>query len=1230
MRDLHLAVVGLALLLGMVAAWNVPLNEPTYFSRPATSGATPVEAAHSRGRFRSPLFEDVTARAGIFASHQQVGDRLLGLHEALGAGACILDFDGDGLVDIFFLAGSGEHRYHGRVQWWQQDRHDVLYRNRGDGRFEDVSLRAGFHDAIWGTGCAAGDLDNDGDPDLVVTGYRVLKLYRNDGGGGFKEELLEVELPSDYLGTSISLADFDNDGLLDVYVTGYVAYRQGQKRLEVQAGFEPSIHPDFNPALFDSRRNLLLHNSGGLDFREIGQPLHADDASGRGLASWWEDLDGDARPDLVIVNDKGSPNRVMLSGGESGFREAGGTLGLASAVPTMAVVSLMRTDRSPEQMFLMSTPASYPLLLFRREQKGFRDVARELGLDAPEQMGTHGWGIAVADFDNDGDQDIYVANGHLAADESAPKQALGQPDGVWLGEPQGGFVACGADCLAFTPDRLSARSALTADFDNDGLPEILVTHNNGPPKLLRNSRTGGHWIGISLEGTGKVNRDGIGARVRVSADGHWFEKVVQPAAFLGQNDRRLLFGLGNVEGPVSVTVEWPDGSFARFSEVPVDRYVEIVKDETAPSFPPSNNRDEQQGLRQPTMLAGFRSPVKVAEIAGWLRAHSESRDEAIQLLVEMASSPNDKVRKAVIPVLEKATEPRLASALYAQLDSESPLLRAAAVAAVGRREEEYSIRWLLRGLSDASSEVRCAAAAAFGFFFREEEAMVNSKRLAISRLLELLEDPDPGVVGCAVDALAEAEDYRALRPLLNLLQNHPLVDVRRRAIRALGLLREKEALAAVLAILKDRGRDQGERVQAVIALPRLGFDSVRDLIASLFENAGPSDAKVDLKMLAALLRSPEGTTVAPEDVVDPVLSWAEARRPRKAEVLAALFGVAEMTDPSQGPRFKALAKSYVGHPDATVRRAAMGVWYRFAEDVSERRDCLRRGMADSSASVRLASYELAERLGVGIPLTEDETVEVDGMLLDAQTRWWMATRSEWASEKLREVVSSKELGERLRTKLLMRLWKLDPNAVLELNLPDAAVHSRSIQRQLRRLASIRSQPVAKRIDVARAILAAPDLSDEVFGVVLRTLSEKPTVRGFRVMVEHLAGRKHLSRKEWVAVRRILPRFQRVAAPTSLTALLRKHRDAIGDVVLEMVARLPRGRSVLMEIASAGGDETLRFRALRMSYRIDRQWTLERLGARVGRERETGIDASPVAAVDVDADDMRRARTNATP
>jgi hypothetical protein len=601
--------VGAVVLVAVAVA--VPLAGCGGRDRPAgpTSPAVPGGSPPGVTDEGPDLFEDVTARSGVVFSYrngEEVDPPHLSILESLGGGLAAFDFDGDGLLDLFLVGGG---------HFGGKDNQDILghpcklFRNTGGFKFEDVTDKAGLTalagDKPWfySHAAAAGDFDNDGFPDLLVTGYRHVALLHNvpDGKGGRKFEDVTAKAGLDKgvtWATSAGWADFDGDGFADLYVCQYVDWRFGSPRTHPTDCFyskdenNKEIRDVCPPKKFDGLQALVFRNTGGGAFENVtataGIKAGGPGVS-KGLGVVVVDVNADGKPDVYAANDT-VPNFLYVNKSTRGkilFEELGMQAGVAldgGASPNGSMgtdagdpfgsgkPSLFCTNYENELHALYDNAST-------RDRAFFIYSTPRSGMAALGQKFV-GWGTGFVDLDHDGWEDVVIANGHAIR---YPKTAdRSQKPVIMRNVGEGQFrIASGRGGSYFTKPHLGRGIAL-ADFDNDGKVDVAICNTNEPVAVLRNvAPAGNHWAGFTLKGA--KNADVVGARVRLTAGGKTQTRFAKGGgSYASTPDRRLVFGLGTADKIDKLTVEWPDGSSQDFSGVPTDKYLVLTQGEKEP------------------------------------------------------------------------------------------------------------------------------------------------------------------------------------------------------------------------------------------------------------------------------------------------------------------------------------------------------------------------------------------------------------------------------------------------------------------------------------------------------------------------------------------------------------------------------------------------------------------------------------------------------------------------
>jgi hypothetical protein len=524
---------------------------------PFPAGAAPTIPAGP-----DDLFEDVTSRAGIRFVHRLADGHMDDLIEAVGAGAAWFDADGDGRLDLF-LAQQARRGDVGDARETSR-----LYRNRGDGTFEDATGRSGLGVSDHVFGALALDFDADGAQDLYLLIDGRNRLFRNRGDGTFEDVTDRAGVGSPSCSIAGAVLDADGDGRLDLYVGNYVAFDPSYRKY-----YAPDAFP--GPLAFPAQPDVLYLNRGDGTFRDATTDCGlAVTPSGRamGVTAWDYDVDG--RTDLFVANDA-SASFLFHNEGGGRFVEHGLAAGVAYAFNGEAAAAMAGAvgdfdgDGLPD---LHLTDAAYGSLYRNLGGGRFQDrvIASGLGGLCGQYVS---WGGGFADFDDDGVLDLFVADGDL-------HHPTGRPDLLLRGKGDGTFEDAGAKGGAYFRAELLSRGAAIADFDDDGRMDVLVTTIGDRAVLLRNrgaART--HWLTLDLRGP-RGNPTGLGAIATVETGG---KKSVQVATgqtgYLTQGDPRLHFGLGGVARVDRVEVRWPDGSRQELVAPPVDRIVRVAHGE---------------------------------------------------------------------------------------------------------------------------------------------------------------------------------------------------------------------------------------------------------------------------------------------------------------------------------------------------------------------------------------------------------------------------------------------------------------------------------------------------------------------------------------------------------------------------------------------------------------------------------------------------------------------------
>jgi len=526
-----------------------------------------LAAAEQPGSMR---FEDATQKAGIRFEHSFGAQQLGSLLESTGAGAVWFDYNNDGYQDLYVVSGkpleAGIHPYPLR-KMPDHPPHNHLYRNNRDGSFTDVTAQAGVSSDLYSMAAIAADYDNDGNEDLLVTGYGRVILYRNRGDGTFDDatEKAGLHVPGWSIGSA--WLDYDRDGCVDLFVGRYVKFDPAYR-----AFYPADNYP--GPLDYPAETNLLFHNNCDGTFSDVSAKSGIAGFKGRAMGAAAADFDRDGYPDIYVANDK-TQNFLFRNQHDGTFREVAVEAGVAygqNGENTSAMGPVFADFDGDGKIDLWISDSKYNRLYRNAGKLQFEDMTATAGIS---QLAAQyvSWGTAAHDFDNDGLPDLFITHGgliHMVPQEHSIFRNLGKWKFQDVSSTAGAFFA------AKTAVKTVGRGAAFADYDNDGRMDAFIVNLGSSAVLLRNtSPGGGHWLGVKLIGK-KSNRDGIGAQVEVVAGGvHQIRERVAGSGYLSQDDARIHFGLGKSAVIEKLTVTWPSGTVQTLDNVAADRVLAI-------------------------------------------------------------------------------------------------------------------------------------------------------------------------------------------------------------------------------------------------------------------------------------------------------------------------------------------------------------------------------------------------------------------------------------------------------------------------------------------------------------------------------------------------------------------------------------------------------------------------------------------------------------------------------
>jgi hypothetical protein len=562
-----------------------------------------------------PWFEEITARAGLSFSHDAGPTGRYLIPAQMGSGAALFDYDNDGRLDIYLIqnAGPGSSSV------------NKLFHQQTDGGFKDVSAGSGLDVAGFGMGVAAGDVNNDGRTDVLLTEYGAVRLFLNQGGGKFSDVTLAAGLDNPRWATSAAFVDYDCDGWLDLVVGNYLDYDPTQKCTDAKGA------PEFcGPHGFPGLVTKLFHNLGTASRKPETRNAKRDQtptaatprfddvtissglarAPGPALGVLCADFDGDHWPDIFLADD-GKPNRLFMNQRNGAFTEEAALRGVAynamgGTAGNMGVGIGDMDGNGMFDLFVTHLSEEYHALWMQQPRGFFLDRMAPAGLTQQGWHGT-GFGVAFVDFDHDGAPDLAWVNGLVKRGKQSGRVAPGVPpfwadyaqrSQLFANDGKGNFHDVSMSNPAFSGQAIVGRGLAYGDIDNDGAVDLLVTSTSGPAQLFRNiAPRRGHWLTVRVIDPALGGRDAYGAETIVQAGGrHWWQLAHPASSYLCSNDPRVHFGLGPVTKIDSIEVLWPDGAQEIFPGGPPDRMLTLAKGAgQAATVPKTNTPAKPEG-----------------------------------------------------------------------------------------------------------------------------------------------------------------------------------------------------------------------------------------------------------------------------------------------------------------------------------------------------------------------------------------------------------------------------------------------------------------------------------------------------------------------------------------------------------------------------------------------------------------------------------------------------------
>ncbi len=492
-------------------------------------------------------FQEIGQQIGLDFVHSIGGPELLNIVESSCGGTAFLDYDQDGYIDIYTTSGTWVEGFTKSEKPGQLPGNH-LYRNRGDGTFEDVTKKAGVGGPWYSMGVSAGDYDNNGYPDLYVCNYGYNVLYKNKGNGTFTNVTEKANVAGEHTcSVGAVWLDYDNDSYLDLYVGNYLEFDPDYKYYYAPDGFPP-------PMAYESEPDVLYHNNGDGTFEDVTKAMGISDVDGRAMGVGAADVDNDGYVDIYVANDH-TLNYLWHNEGGKHFIDKGTMSGTAFSQAGEATVSMSVdfADYNGDGLLDLFVSDDTYCSLYENQGNGvFVDRGMPSGISTQAAQFV-GWSSSFIDYDNDMDVDIYKTNGAL-------KHLYGHEDQLFQNEGNGKFRDVSLELGDYFNKEFVGRGTCIGDYDNDGDLDVFIVNLNDQSKFLRNNKGNqNNWLILKLVGT-TSNYDGIGASVKVTAGGKTqTAQKKSTVGYLSQNDPRMHFGLAKNEIAEKIEIKWPSG-----------------------------------------------------------------------------------------------------------------------------------------------------------------------------------------------------------------------------------------------------------------------------------------------------------------------------------------------------------------------------------------------------------------------------------------------------------------------------------------------------------------------------------------------------------------------------------------------------------------------------------------------------------------------------------------------
>jgi enediyne biosynthesis protein E4 len=535
-------------------------------------------------------YSDVTESSGLIFQHCNSATPTKYLVETMTGGVALLDYNNDGWLDAFFVNGAqlGASQPDGQAlvktapQFWNR-----LFRNNRDGTFADVTERAGLQGSGYGMGAAVADYNNDGNTDLLVTNYGGVILYRNNGDGTLTDVTLQSGIQVEGWASSAGFLDFDNDGHLDLFVCRYLEWNFTAGAIfcgDTRPGGRSYCHPDkFKPVT-----NCLYKNNGGGTFTDVSQASQVQRSPGKALGVAFADFNRDGFPDISVANDS-FPQSLFKNNGNSTFTEVGTMAGVSYTEDGKVFAGMgtefadLDNDGLPD---IITTALPYQYYGFFQNRGNGRFAYLSLNSRLGEiTRRLSGWGIHIFDYDNDGRNDVFLANSHVMDNIELTQPHLRYPQNpLLLRYLDNQFLDISRTSGEVFSQAWTSRGASFGDLDNDGDIDIVVSTCGGKAHFLRNE--GGnrnHWIVLKLRGR-TSNRGGVGAQILLRTPGGkvQYRQATTAGSYLSASDGRVFFGLGEDTTIQEIQIRWPSGLQQTIRSPKADQFLNVEEPGSVP------------------------------------------------------------------------------------------------------------------------------------------------------------------------------------------------------------------------------------------------------------------------------------------------------------------------------------------------------------------------------------------------------------------------------------------------------------------------------------------------------------------------------------------------------------------------------------------------------------------------------------------------------------------------